>query len=114
MTPKYIVRRPGDVEEERSTCGFRRRLLKAEDFPALSVSLLSLHNAKLHHHKKLTEFYYIIEGKGQLELDGERIDVEPGLLVQINPPTRHCAIGDFTALILCSPGYTPEDVILDD
>ena len=111
---KYVIRRPEDVEEERSTCGFRRRLLKGEDFPNLSISLLNLHNAKLHHHEKLTEFYYVTEGKGQLELDGERVDVEPGVLVQINPPTKHRAIGDFTSLVLCSPGWTPEDNFVDE
>ncbi|MBM4086658.1 MAG: cupin domain-containing protein [Planctomycetes bacterium] len=111
---RYVVRRPTDVREERSTCGFRRRLLKADEFPDLSISLLNLHNAKLHHHNRTTEFYYVIEGKGQLELDGERVDVEPGVLARINPPTRHRALGDFTALILCSPAWTTEDNIVDE
>jgi mannose-6-phosphate isomerase-like protein (cupin superfamily) len=79
----------------------------------LSISLLNLHNAKLHHHEKTTEFYYVVEGHGELELDGERVAVAPGYLVRINPPTKHRAIGDFTALILCSPGWTADDNILD-
>jgi len=107
------VRRLDEVEEERSTCGFRKRLLKRDDFEGLSISLLDLHDAKPHHHAKLTEFYYIVDGRGALEIDGEQAAVEKGTLVKIEPGASHRAVGDFTALVLCVPAFSADDLFLD-
>ena len=111
--PKFWVRRLADVEEERSTCGFRQRLLKREDFEGLSISLLNLHAAKPHHHAKLTEFYYVVHGEGALEIDGEQVGVKEGTLVKIEAGASHRAVGDFTALVLCVPAFAEDDLFLD-
>ena len=110
---RFWVRKLDEVEEERSTCGFRKRILKRDDFEGLSISLLNLHAAKPHHHDKLTEFYYVVDGRGALEIDGEQVEVEEGTLVKIEPGASHRAVGDFTALVLCVPAYTEEDMFLD-
>jgi mannose-6-phosphate isomerase-like protein (cupin superfamily) len=36
-----------------------------------------------------TEVYYILEGRGKMELNDDVIDVEPGTVVYIEPYTRH-------------------------
>ena len=110
---RFWARRLADVETERSTCGFRKRLLKSDDFAGLSISLLNLHGAKPHHHEKLTEFYYAVHGSGALEIDGEHVAVEEGTLVKIEPGASHRAVGDFTALVLCVPAFTSDDMFMD-
>jgi mannose-6-phosphate isomerase-like protein (cupin superfamily) len=42
-----------------------------------------------HYHKECTEVYLILEGRGQMELNGDRIEVGPGTVVYIEPYTRH-------------------------
>ena len=50
-------------------------------------------DARTHYHKRLTEIYYILEGEGEMELDGERHAVRPGDAILIKPGCRHRAIG---------------------
>ena len=109
MRDKYIIRRISDIEKERSICGYRQRLITAEDFEGANVTFLNVYEAKTHYHKRTTEFYYVLSGKGQIELDGERVDVDPGTLIMIRPGTRHRAIGDIQALIVGVPPFDPED-----
>ena len=111
----YIIRRLSQMKEDVTKPGYRRRFLTAEEFPDLSISHFTFRDAKLHHHLKCTEFYYVTEGKGQMELAGETFDVEPGDLIQINPPTKHRPIGTVSCLVFCSPGLNlEEDVVLDE
>jgi mannose-6-phosphate isomerase-like protein (cupin superfamily) len=42
-----------------------------------------------HYHKECTEVYYILEGQGKMELNGDVIDVAPGTVVVIEPFTMH-------------------------
>jgi mannose-6-phosphate isomerase-like protein (cupin superfamily) len=39
--------------------------------------------------KECTEVYYILEGRGKMELNGDVIDVEPGMVIYIEPYTAH-------------------------
>jgi mannose-6-phosphate isomerase-like protein (cupin superfamily) len=42
-----------------------------------------------HYHKETTEVYFILEGHGEMELNDDRVAVEPGMVVYIEPFTRH-------------------------
>ena len=45
-----------------------------------SLHLLDVQaDAQLHYHKKITEIYFILEGEGFMELDGQRVPVQPFL-----------------------------------
>ena len=70
-------------------------------------------DAKTHYHKKLTEIYYILEGAGQMELDGELVDVGPGSTVLIKPGCRHRAIGKMRILNVPVPAFDPDDEWFD-
>lgn len=109
MEAKYVIRRISDMEKERSICGYRQRLITAEDFEGASFTFLNVYEAKSHYHNRTTEFYYVLSGKGQLELDGELVNVGPGTLVMICPGTRHRAIGEIQALIVGVPPFDPAD-----
>ncbi len=95
-------------------CGSSRRAFT--DDPAQTASLhvvdISI-DAQTHYHKKLTEIYYILEGTGQMELDGELIDVQPGVTILIKPGCRHRAIGNMKILNVPIPAFDPDDEWFD-
>jgi mannose-6-phosphate isomerase-like protein (cupin superfamily) len=70
-------------------------------------------DAKTHYHKKLTEIYYILEGSGQMELDGDLVDVGPGSTILIKPGCRHRAIGEMKILNVPVPAFDPSDEWFD-
>lgn len=109
----YLVRKVDEIPRERSTCGFRKRLIAKEHFEGANFTFLNVYEAERHYHKKTTEFYYVLKGKGTLELNGDTVDLEPGVLVMINPGTRHRAEGQVETLIVGIPPFDPEDTFFD-
>ena len=112
-TEAYIVRHTDDLDAHRSTCGFRRQLITADDSEALSCSVLDIDDAKAHYHKKITEIYYVLEGEGEIVIETESVPVRPGTSVLIRPGTRHQGRGGFRTLVVCSPAFTPDDQYYD-
>jgi len=109
----YIVRRASETPEERSTCGYRKRLITGEDFEGANVTFLSVYEAERHYHRRSTEIYYVLKGAGSLELNGDSVDLEPGTLVMIPPGTRHHAEGELEVLIVGVPPFDPADTVTD-
>ena len=70
-------------------------------------------DARTHYHKGMTEIYVILEGEGQLELDGELIPLKPLTSVMIKPGCRHRAIGRLRILNIPIPAFDPEDEWFD-
>ena len=67
-------------------------------------------DAKLHYHERTDEFYYVIAGRGTMVLDGEEIDLHPGIVVYVPRGVRHKAKGDLTVLTVCIPRGVLNDV----
>lgn len=80
----------------------------------MSISHLEIKDAQRHYHKKTTELYYCLEGKGYLELDEEEVELEPGTVVMIPPGIRHRAYGDVKVLVVCCPAFSPNDNIVEE
>lgn len=110
---RYLVRRVEETLKERSTCGFRKRLITREDFEGANVTFLAAFGAERHHHFETTEFYYVLKGRGALVLDGDRVEVAPGTLVMIPPGVRHHAEGELEVLIMGVPPFDPADTVID-
>jgi mannose-6-phosphate isomerase-like protein (cupin superfamily) len=70
-----------------------------------------------HYHGEAEEIYYVVEGTGELELDGERRQVTVGDAVLIPPGARHQiradASGRLRFLCCCAPAYRHEDTFFD-
>jgi mannose-6-phosphate isomerase-like protein (cupin superfamily) len=72
-----------------------------------------------HRHPRTEEFYYIIEGSGILEIDGETRTVAVGDACLIPAGATHqiynAGPGDLKILCCCAPPYSDEDTeLLDD
>lgn len=64
-----------------------------------------------HYHKVSEEFYYLLEGRGRMEIDGEEREVGPGDAVLIPAGAWHRirAIEPLRFLCCCAPAYAHED-----
>jgi len=69
-----------------------------------------------HFHPKAEEIYYILDGRGRMQIEGEVRDVEPGDGIAIPPGKRHMIwnIGgsDLVFLCCCSPAYSHDDTVI--
>jgi mannose-6-phosphate isomerase-like protein (cupin superfamily) len=66
-----------------------------------------------HYHRASEEIYYLVEGSGEMELDGERRRVSAGDAVLIPPGSWHRIRADergpLRLLCACAPPYRHED-----
>lgn len=97
-------------------CGqARRAFAETADVPAtIHVTEISV-DAKTHYHRELTETYYFLECESgaRMELDGEQIEVRPGMSILIRPGVRHRAVGKMKVLIVVFPKFDPADEWFD-
>jgi mannose-6-phosphate isomerase-like protein (cupin superfamily) len=70
-----------------------------------------------HYHADTEEIYYLVEGAGELELDGERRELVAGDAALIPPGAWHQiragAGGRLRFLCCCAPAYRHEDTFFD-
>jgi mannose-6-phosphate isomerase-like protein (cupin superfamily) len=64
-----------------------------------------------HYHKLSEEFYFLLEGRGTMEIDGSSREVGPGDAILIPPGAWHQirAEEDLVFLCCCAPPYAHED-----
>jgi quercetin dioxygenase-like cupin family protein len=102
-----------DTPEERGVCGFRRRMITDDETDVANVTYLRVHDSKVHYHKGMTEFYYVLSGGGTITLDGETRPIAEGDLVMIPPGVRHTSDGEMDVLIVGVPPQETQDVYFD-
>jgi quercetin dioxygenase-like cupin family protein len=69
-----------------------------------------------HYHGEAEEIYYVVEGAGEIELDGERRRLTAGDAVLIPPGARHQIQAEDTGLrflCCCAPAYRHDDTFFD-
>jgi mannose-6-phosphate isomerase-like protein (cupin superfamily) len=112
LDTRYLKIAGESAETERSTCGFRQRLVKQAHGAPASVTRLKIDDAKAHYHEHTHEYYYVLSGEGTLIIDEAEVPVRAGVCVWIQPPAVHRAEGDLEALIIAVPAYDPADTFL--
>ncbi len=68
-----------------------------------------------HYHKLSEEFYFILDGQGMMEIDGDTREVGPGDAILIPPGAWHqiTATQPLRFLCCCAPPYRHEDVFFE-
>jgi mannose-6-phosphate isomerase-like protein (cupin superfamily) len=69
-----------------------------------------------HYHAETEEIYYVVEGSGEIEIDGDRRRVAVGDAVLIPPGARHQITANREGcrfLCCCAPAYRHEDTFFD-
>ena len=71
---------------------------------------------QIHHHRLSEEFYFILEGTGEMTINTEERPVGPGDAILIPPGARHTirAIEPLRFLCCCAPPYSHEDTYFEE
>ena len=109
MPKGYEARHLSDTTPVPCPCGQSWRIFTRKDGSAANIHVTSIQDSRRHYHKHCTEFYYILEGEGTLEVGDDSLKLTPGLLVRIDPGTPHRGHGDFKTLVIGVPAWDPED-----
>ena len=111
---RYEVAQLDEIVPVGSPCGQSRRAFVFPENPVATLHMVDItYDSKVHYHKKLTEIYLILEGEGQMELDGEIVPVKP-LTAEFNQPgCRHRAIGKLRIVNIPVPAFDPADEWFD-
>ena len=107
---KYIQRHRNDVNPWTETCGQIRPLLEEKDGAAAEVHHLEINDARLHYHQRTDEIYYILDGRGRMQLDETEIELSEGLVVYVPRGIKHRAWGNLKVLVICIPRGVLNDV----
>ncbi|GIW79114.1 MAG: cupin [Gemmatales bacterium] len=112
----YLVRHVNDSPTVPCPCGQSTRILTRNDEPVCNLHVTFIKDSVMHYHKECTEVYYILQGRGKMELNGDVIEVEPGNVIFIEPFTRHRLWSDegVSTIVFGVPALNPEDEYFDD
>lgn len=115
--PPLLVRHEDEAPRERSTCGWRHRLISREDAGtgvAAWVHAVDIDGAAPHYHKRSTELYYVLSGEGAVILDGVEHQVRAGTLLHIPPGVVHAARGRMRVLVVGIPDIAEDDLFFPE
>ena len=91
-------------------CGQAFRIITKADNDQASFHVVEISgHAKKHYHERHTEYYYCLEGTGQIELNDETFELNPGTAVMIPPMTPHAARGSFRIINVVIPPFDGSD-----
>ncbi len=117
MTLTHLADQPPFTTKDGSTI---RSILDLTNAPVKNQSLAEASlpvgcATQRHYHKVSEEIYFILEGTGSMEIDGEKSDVCPGDAVLIPPSAWHqiSASTPLRFLCMCSPPYAHEDTYFE-
>jgi mannose-6-phosphate isomerase-like protein (cupin superfamily) len=110
----YMIAHFDDIDAVKCPCGFSKRAFVDKDNPTATMHVVDIQqDSQVHFHKKLTELYFILEGTGQMELDGQLIPVKPFTAILIKPGCRHRAVGKMKIINVPIPAFDPQDEYFD-
>lgn len=117
-----IVRSLAEAEAFTTADGSTiRELLGIPTAPVRSQSLAEAtlapgQSTQRHYHAESEEIYYVVEGSGEMELDGDRRMLAAGDAVLIPPGAWHEIVagdGGCRFLCCCAPPYRHEDTYFE-
>jgi len=112
--PNYFIAQLDQVPPVRCPCGFARRAFAEAADNVASLHVVDIEqNSRAHYHKRMTEIYLVLEGEGQMELDGKRVPVKPMTAIYIRPGCRHRAIGKLRIVNIPVPAFDEADEWFD-
>ena len=92
------------------------RELHHTDVQSLAEATLAAgQTTQRHYHRESEEIYFLLEGEGDLEVDGETRHVGPGDAALIPPGTWHeiVAGSPLRFLCCCAPPYSHDDTFFE-
>jgi mannose-6-phosphate isomerase-like protein (cupin superfamily) len=114
MPKRYAIAQLDQIPPVPCPCGQARRAFAEEGDGLATMHLTDITaDAVTHYHRRMTEIYLVLEGTGEIELDGERFPVKPLTAIFIKPGCRHRAIGNLRIVNVPIPAFDPADEFFD-
>src|ERR1041384_3387282 len=111
---RYMIAQLDEIPPQRCPCGWARRAFVAPENETATMHVVDIEtDSQTHYHKKLTEIYLVLEGEGQMELDGKLFPVKPMTAIFIKPGCRHRAIGKLKIINIPVPAFDEADEWFD-
>ena len=113
--PRYTIRQESAAPTVPCPCGQSTRILTAQDQGPCSLHVTEILDSVRHYHKLTDEIYYILEGTGQIELDGDQHEVIPGTTIHIPAGCRHRLTSErgVRTIVVAIPAFQPDDEYFD-
>jgi mannose-6-phosphate isomerase-like protein (cupin superfamily) len=112
--PNFEIAQLDQLSPTRCPCGFARRAFAEVPGAAASLHLVNIEaDSRAHYHQRMTEIYLVLEGEGEIELDGHRHPVKPMTAIYIKPGCRHRAIGKLKIINIPVPAFSEDDEWFD-
>jgi len=110
----YMIADLNAIPPVRCPCGFAKRAFAVPDNQTATLHVVDIQeDSRTHYHKKMTEIYLVLEGEGQMELDGKLFPLKPMTSVLIKPGCRHRAIGKLKIVNIPIPAFDEADEWFD-
>jgi quercetin dioxygenase-like cupin family protein len=114
VSKRYSLATLRDLPAQPCPCGRSRRAFADDPAGAASLHQVTVEaDSKVHYHRRHTEIYYVLEGGGEVELDGQTVPAPAGTAVLIKPGCRHRPLGKMTLLVSSVPVFDPADEWMD-
>ena len=117
MTVQNLSAQPPFITKDGSMI---RSILDRTNAPVQNQSLAEARltaggRTERHYHKIAEELYFILEGSGEMKLDGECRTVGPGDAILIAPGAWHTIVArePLRFLCCCAPPYSHEDTYFE-
>jgi mannose-6-phosphate isomerase-like protein (cupin superfamily) len=107
----YLIKRLAEAPTVPCPCGQSTRPLTRADTDVCNFHITFIRDSVKHFHKACTEIYYILEGRGKMELHDDVVDIEPGMVIYIEPGTPHRLVSPdgVRTIVFGVPALHPED-----
>ena len=111
----FMIAQLDQIDPVRCPCGWARRAFATDDNAVATLHLVDIQaDSRAHYHKEMTEIYLVLEGQGQIELDGVLYPIKPMTAIFIKPGCRHRAIGELRIVNIPIPAFDEHDEWFDD
>lgn len=112
--PNYMIADLAAIPPVVCPCGFAKRAFATPDNSTATLHVVDIQaDSRTHYHKRMTEIYFVLEGEGRMELDGEDFPLKPMTAVFIRPGCRHRAIGNLKIVNVPIPAFDESDEWFD-
>src|SRR5262245_42365615 len=112
-TSGYLIRRLEQSPTVPCPCGQSTRAITRADTPRCNLHVTQIKDSVRHYHRRCTEVYFILQGQGRMELGTDTVDVEPGMVIYIEPGTPHRLCGDVRTIVFGVPALEEDDEFFD-
>ncbi len=111
--PIEIVRKLDSIKSIQDVCGEIKALSTKRDFIEASLAMAIIKSPTIpHYHKRITEFYYVINGVGKLIVGRNTHNIKSRMLIIIPPLLVHYTIPrskKIKVLAFAAPAWSEED-----